>query len=257
MIIFSIWHHSHPRTQAECEWVMGSEAEAEQQESNKIPRLCLFSGPAIQKQMQMQSPERSGMLTPPLHTSASVPFHWEQEPGKPRPCNALVTFSSNSINPTTTDNICLELPPRLLLPSPNSTLFQGPRVASNRFRSPSFKMGKNRYNCYGSSSSSSSCASADRGLLGALVLIKGAGGSMKDNGWWWFGSSWRKKAFKVKREVTGASHVFPSSTDRETADTPTHNKMMKRSGSSSTLSHGKSRVWVRLYKNCVPIHKSM
>ncbi|KAJ1414726.1 hypothetical protein SESBI_18669 [Sesbania bispinosa] len=170
---------------------MGSEAE----EQSLILRLPLFSVPPMQMQ---SSPERSGMLTPPLHSSAAVPFRWEQEPGKPRPCNALVTFS----NPT--DRKCLELPPRLLIPSP-TTLLQGPYVVNNRFRSPSFKM-SSRYNCYGS-------FSTDRKPLGALVLIKGGG--FKDTGW--FGS-WRKRAFKIKREVTGGSHVFPSSSERD-ADT--------------------------------------
>ncbi|XP_061372903.1 uncharacterized protein At4g00950-like [Gastrolobium bilobum] len=190
---------------------MGCEAEAE--EHSKIPMLPLFSIPTI-----MQSPERSGMLTPPLHTSAAVPFRWEQEPGKPRPCNALVTFSKG-----------LELPPRLLAPS----LLEGSFVTSNRFRSPSFRKSNN---CYGS-------FSADRGLHGAMVLTKGE--AIKDKGWF---CSWRKKGFKVNREVTGGSHVFPSST---ATFGDTHNKVnrskMKRSGSfSSSLSHNKSRVWTTI-----------
>ncbi|KAK7285769.1 hypothetical protein RJT34_20550 [Clitoria ternatea] len=188
---------------------MGFEAEAEQK---RIPRLPLLSMPA------MQSPERPGTVTPPLHKSAAVPFRWEQEPGKPRPCSALVAFSNtNDFLPK-----CLELPPRLLIPSP-TTLLQGPYVSSNRFRSPSFRTTPN---CYGSD-------------LGNIVPTKGVG--IKDYGW--FGS-WRKKAFRVKkREVTGGSHVFPSSNDKET----THMPNMKRSGSSSSLSsHGKSRVWTSL-----------
>lgn len=105
-------------------------------------------------------------------------------------------------------------------------------MTNNRFKSPSFRMSNrnNGYSCYGSSSGS------DRGLLGAMVLIKGESG--------WFGS-WRKK---VKREVIGGSYVFPSATDNgesggSIADTR-NNKMTKRSMSSSALSHGKSRVWV-------------
>ncbi|XP_020210916.1 uncharacterized protein LOC109795788 [Cajanus cajan] len=44
----------------------------------------------------------------PLHSSASVPFRWEEEPGKPWPCSALISFSN--VNPPKS----LELPPRLL-----------------------------------------------------------------------------------------------------------------------------------------------
>ncbi|XP_027351033.1 uncharacterized protein At4g00950-like [Abrus precatorius] len=191
---------------------MGLEAESEAEaEQSNIPMLPLFSIQA------MQSPQRSGTLTPPLHTSASVPFRWEQEPGKPRPCSALVTFSNTK---------CLELPPRLLIPSP-TTVLQGPYVTSNRFRSPSFRT---TGNCYGSS---------DGGVLGAMVLTK----RIKHNGWW-FGS-WRKKAFKLKREVTGGSHVFPSSTDKDTTTADTHMPKMKRSGSFSNLSRSRFRVWVR------------
>lgn len=149
------------------------------EEQRSIARLPLFS-------IQSPETERSGMATPPLETLASVPFRWEQVPGKPRPCSALVSFS----NPK-----CLELPPRLFTPSP-ATVF---KVSTN--------------NCYGS----------DTKLLGAMVLTKA-------NDYCWFGS-WRKKAFKLnKREVTGASHVFPSSTD---TDIP---NMKQRSANS--------RIWV-------------
>nr|XP_043624685.1 uncharacterized protein At4g00950-like [Erigeron canadensis] len=69
-----------------------------------IPKLPLFS---------MSLPhisEPSGMLTPPLQTSASVPFQWEEQPGKPRPCTDLI------IHPTITrPEKSLDLPPRLAM----------------------------------------------------------------------------------------------------------------------------------------------
>ncbi|GAU13668.1 hypothetical protein TSUD_347720 [Trifolium subterraneum] len=212
---------------------MGSEAEVTEQESS-IPRLPLFSVSPLQK--PMESPERPGTVTPPLQTSGSVPFRWEQEPGKPRLCNALVPF----INPT---EKCLELPPRLLGVASPTLLQQGPYVTSNRFRSPSIKIEEDN-SCYGSFSS-------DRGLLGSTmgVLIK------RDSAW--FGS-WRKN---VKRDqISGGSHVFPSSSNGTIGiaeTTVTHNKMMKRSGSSSSFSrHGKSRVWTTIregMKQVVPL----
>ncbi|KAK7258481.1 hypothetical protein RIF29_24060 [Crotalaria pallida] len=203
---------------------MGSEAE---EQHSKIPKLPLFSIiPPMKK-----SPERSGMLTPPLHASASVPFNWEQEPGKPRPCTALVTFCDNNLLPK-----CLELPPRLLLPSP-TTVLEGPYVGegsrnSNRFQCPSFRM------------------SNEEVVLGSLDLTKGGG--IKDKGWWF--CSRRKNAFKVKRDVSGGSYVFPSSVEKEAEKNGvggTHNKVkmskiIKRSESFSNLSYGKSHFWVRL-----------
>lgn len=100
-----------------------SEAEAEK---SSIPTLPLFSIPPI------QSPEPSGTLTPPLHSTASVPFRWEEEPGRPR---AYPTISKPTIS--------LDLPPRLLLtdakvaklPSP-TTVLEGP----DTFRSFSFRI---------------------------------------------------------------------------------------------------------------------
>lgn len=202
---------------------MGGCCEAEfEAEESKIPRLPLFNPPP------MHSPERSGMVTPPLHTSASVPFGWEEEPGKPRPCTALATFSSSSSSHQTPNNKCLELPPRLLLtdanltklPSP-TTVLDGPYTRSE--------------DCYGSS------FSAERGQLGTMVLSKGKG----------FGF-WRKKDFRVK-------HVFPSSADNK--DDTNHNisaiigshhknvrmRKMKHHGSFANPFHAKSGAWVSLF----------
>ncbi|XP_039684435.1 uncharacterized protein [Medicago truncatula] len=91
----------------------------EEENGKKIPKLPLFMSPPPMH----YSPERSGTKTPPLHITASIPFGWEEEPGKPRPCTDLVTFS----NPTLVK--CLELPPRLFIdtkvPSP-TTVLDGP-----------------------------------------------------------------------------------------------------------------------------------
>ncbi|KAK7349417.1 hypothetical protein VNO77_06768 [Canavalia gladiata] len=210
----------------------GFESEVEAEECN-TPRLPLLNT------LTMHSPERSGMKTPPLHTSASVPFGWEEEPGKPRPCTALVTFS----NPTPR---CLELPPRLMsidaklnnnkLLSP-TTVLEGPY-----FQSPSFRMSED---CCGS-------FSAERGQLGTMVLNKGEG--IKDKGW--FGS-WREKCFKSKREASGGSHVFPSYVDKDThhvsAIVGSHKKVrvrkMKRSESFSNPFHAKPRLWKTIYES--------
>ncbi|XP_051143326.1 uncharacterized protein At4g00950-like isoform X2 [Andrographis paniculata] len=65
------------------------------------------------------------MLTPPLHPSASIPFQWEEAPGKPR-----------AAAPPDKAARCLDLPPRLMLhdeakittiPSPTAVL-DGPYV---------------------------------------------------------------------------------------------------------------------------------
>ncbi|KAI3987972.1 hypothetical protein MKX01_021086, partial [Papaver californicum] len=109
---------------------MGFEAEPEP-EPTSAPKLSLFSLPN-------QSPEPTGMLTPPLRPPASVPFLWEEAPGKPR-----VGCRENSSNDVAR---CLELPPRLLsevkiteIPSP-TTVLEGPYITgrSSSFSSASF-----------------------------------------------------------------------------------------------------------------------
>ncbi|KAJ6976668.1 hypothetical protein D5086_022882 [Populus alba] len=64
------------------------------------PKLSLFSLPG----KLHESPAR--MLTSPIHTLASVPFKWEDAPGKPSP-----PCMPQSDEPKI--DRCLELPPRL------------------------------------------------------------------------------------------------------------------------------------------------
>ncbi|GMH19754.1 hypothetical protein Nepgr_021595 [Nepenthes gracilis] len=54
------------------------------------------------------SSEPPGMVTPPLQAMASVPFQWEEAPGRPRFLNS----GSSPFKPKSAR--CLDLPPRLL-----------------------------------------------------------------------------------------------------------------------------------------------
>ncbi|KAI5422044.1 uncharacterized protein LOC127076090 isoform X2 [Lathyrus oleraceus] len=131
-----------------------------EEKSMKIPKLPLLNTLPI-----IHSPERSGTKTPPFHITVSVPFGWEEEPGKPKPCTDLVTFS----NPTTFK--CLELPPRLLVDTkvPSlTTVFDGPYKKD--------------------------CSGTEK--LGTLILKKEMG--VKKKGLF---RNWRKKDIKVKKHV--------------------------------------------------------
>ncbi|KAH7578064.1 hypothetical protein ACOSP7_000811 [Xanthoceras sorbifolium] len=239
---------------------MGSETDIEQSSTLTLPLFSITT---------MESPERPGMLTSPLHTSASVPFRWEEEPGKPKPCTALTTYS----NPNNGfAHKCLELPPRLLLmdhanssklSSSPTTVLEGPYVGRPRFQGSSFRMSSE---CYGSFRRSLS-PERDHDPLGAFVLKRGH----KERGG--FGSwSWRRGVLKGnKREVGGGSYVFPSSVDRDSdcsresdessssTSTSTSDKIttIKRAGSFPTLSVPvvKSHFWATIYgglKQVVP-----
>ncbi|XVF53382.1 hypothetical protein PTKIN_Ptkin05aG0095000 [Pterospermum kingtungense] len=102
---------------------MGSDAECE---TTTTPKLSLYSFPG-------KTEEPSGMLTPPIYTSASIPFQWEEAPGKPRPCPSTSDTTTTSTQSKPNAARKLELPPRLLaheakvtnMPSP-TTVLDGP-----------------------------------------------------------------------------------------------------------------------------------
>ncbi|KAK9074294.1 hypothetical protein SSX86_006891 [Deinandra increscens subsp. villosa] len=89
---------------------MGSDEESD---PYSVPKLPLFStAPHL--------PEPSGTSTPPLQTAASVPFRWEEQPGKPRPVSDLIILSPN--HTTRPDRFPdLILPPRLFTPESTGT----------------------------------------------------------------------------------------------------------------------------------------
>ena len=200
--------------------------------ASSSPQLPLFSAsPKL-------SAEPSGLSTPPLQTSASVPFLWEQEPGKPLPCTALITLP--------THNKCLDLPPRLQptehsrlitkTPSP-TTVLDGPY---NVISSASFRL-----------FSSSKRHDSFHTPFGPERLHMGRKGL--------FGNSWgqRYKSFKLKgsKEEIGseASSVFSLSLDEKEDENESDvnrtsakvkRPKFRRRGSFSTLSHVKSHFWV-------------
>lgn len=212
---------------------MGSEAEPES------PKLPLFS------MSHIQSNEPSGYLTPPFYTSVSVPFRWEEEPGKPRPCTALAIIP----DPIDSSQKSLELPPRLLLEtkllSP-TTVLEGPYVGRSRFQSSSFRIVGRE--CYGSFSPDHERS----GQLGAFVLSKSG---VKEKGWL---DSWGRRVLKGKREVGGANYVFPSSVDGEidggggsvgeSSSFKVKNTRHRRARSFSTLSHSRPHFWATIYQ---------
>lgn len=182
----------------------------------------------------MQSPYHSGMLTPPLHTLASVPFQWEEEPGKPRPCTALIALP----NPKNTETKCLELPPRLFMesttkitkmPSPTRVL-DGPYVGipnlSSSFRSLVEAKG---------SFDGSSSKSPEKVQLRTVVLSK------KGNKRRGLFDSWGKKTITVlkgrKKEIGD-----------DDAGTKAKIGKLTRNGSFSSFTQARSHLWDAIYE---------
>ncbi|MED6194454.1 hypothetical protein PIB30_028752 [Stylosanthes scabra] len=189
------------------------------------------------------SPERSGTVTPPLCTLASVPFHWEEEPGKPRATsNAIVTLT----NSKSKSNSSLQLPPRLqqLLHD------EGDDDDATKVHSPSSVL-EGPY-CV-SRSNTCHLPPSSRSFNKAM--------RMKERGW--FGSLRGEKGFNVRREVTRGSYVFTSNSTSSSAEEDYHvnvsdNKVrsvtkMQRSRSISHLFHAKPWTMIcESFKQVVP-----
>ncbi|XP_045816005.1 uncharacterized protein At4g00950-like [Trifolium pratense] len=101
----------------------------------------------------MSSSEIATSPSPP-HTTISIPFKWEEAPGKPRHCHTQSELNNNTVTTTTT----LELPPRLLfldsklnVPSP-TTVLDGPYVGRAMSFTSSYRTPRENWNSnFGSS----------------------------------------------------------------------------------------------------------
>ncbi|CAF2034476.1 unnamed protein product [Brassica napus] len=200
---------------------MAAEKESEQQENLAAMKLPV---------LPIKPNSHSHSMSSPIHSSiaASVPFSWEEEPGKPKQHSS--SSSSSSSSPLTSSpqtHKSLELPPRLhslekdggKLNSP-ITVFDGPysMTRSRRLDSPSFRMMvKGSGDCYGSFRSDmygdlddvdEETKQESMSSGGSLALVK------KRRGLGFFGFS-RRRALKRKTEFGRGSYVFPSSVERE------------------------------------------
>ncbi|KAL0642364.1 hypothetical protein Bca4012_040654 [Brassica carinata] len=207
---------------------MAAEKEPEQEENSAAMKLPV---------LPIKPNSHSHSMSSPIHSSiaASVPFSWEEEPGKPKQHSS--SSSSSSSSPLTSysssspqTHKSLELPPRLhslekdgrSLTKLNSpiTVFDGPysMTRSRRLDSPSFRMMvKGGGDCYGSFRSDmygdlddvdEETKQENMSSGGSLALVK------KRRGLGFFGFS-RRRALKRKTEFGRGSYVFPSSVDRE------------------------------------------
>ncbi|XP_073128073.1 uncharacterized protein [Henckelia pumila] len=119
-----------------------------------LPLLNIHAPPVT-----AHSPRHSGSETPPLQTLASVPFRWEEQPGKPRPCTALHQALK-----------CLELPPCKASKTPSPTaVLDGPyNVGRPKFSS--LRYFKDSFDSYSGGSSSS--PADDSALIGDRCITR-------------------------------------------------------------------------------------
>ncbi|XP_075521204.1 uncharacterized protein At4g00950-like [Primulina tabacum] len=193
------------------------------------------------------SPQRSGTATPPLQTLVSVPFQWEEEPGKPRPCTALIALPEPAAK-------LLELPPcRMPLimeptnkitktPSPTTVLDAPYNLARPKFSSFRFFM-ENHYSFDSYSSASPESAVDD------IWIGKKSNGRRRGTGF----LKWRGGT----KEAIGGDFIGFSSSSVASCDSDTESckkvKMegkLRRIGSISTVSDARptTHLWAAVYE---------
>ncbi|KAL5710605.1 hypothetical protein ACHQM5_021147 [Ranunculus cassubicifolius] len=204
--------------------------------SSTPPKLSLFSLPNHQL-----LPEPPGMLTPPLQRTASIPFLWEEAPGKP--------LFSSSMN-TTKISRCLELPPRLLsseikltdIPSSSpSTVLDGPYVSRSLSAREKFTLFQE---------------------IGSISKRRDES-SNKGSGTWGIKKGGSKRNTRVCEDscdISPSSSSFGGFGNRDSVD---HTKVkitrIKRTGSFFSLSQSKphhTHIWASIYgtfKQVVPL----
>ncbi|KAK6142669.1 hypothetical protein DH2020_023017 [Rehmannia glutinosa] len=193
----------------------------------------------------MHSPEHpSGTATPPLQTLASVPFKWEEQPGKPRPCTDIIVLPGPAK--------CLELPPcRMLLMDPTNkmpsptTVLDGP-YAVGRPMFSSFRFFREAQCSFDSTSSDSPRSSVD-------VLLGNKSKGQKTMKRFNFGRGLRFKS--GKKEVDGGSFGFSSPSSTTGCDGVERLKMegqMRRNGSFS--GHSQAATTARL---CATLYEKL
>ncbi|KAJ8529302.1 hypothetical protein K7X08_036137 [Anisodus acutangulus] len=196
----------------------------------------------------VNTPEDLGMSTP-LHTFASIPFSWEEKPGKPHPCTDIIPLPNNNI--FNEPKLCLEPPPRLYnyymestktFLSP-TTVLDGPYITSKP-KFFSFRLLRDRRRRQGSFDSS---ASSETGQLSAFVL--GSKNKVESKSWW------RRPIVKSK-PGDETSFGFPSSIDTtdcvslidECSGSAMKMETLRRSGSFSGHSQTKTHIWATIYE---------
>lgn len=104
------------------------------------------------------------MPTPPNKTLASVPFQWEEAPGKPRRTDNTSPSTQNSTSSSATAARRLDLPPRLLVLTNNTTTDSSNKFSSSFYSPTTVLDGPDR----GQSFSRSSSISVRKESLGCL-----------------------------------------------------------------------------------------
>ncbi|EYU28554.1 hypothetical protein MIMGU_mgv1a018661mg [Erythranthe guttata] len=192
------------------------------------------------------SPEHlSGTATPPLHTLASVPFKWEEQPGKPRPCTDIIAL------PEPTAIKCLDLPPCRTklpkLPSPTAVLDGPYNLARPKFSS--FRFFREARAASFDSSSSGGGGGSPLSSVDVLIGKKSSttnGGLTKTRRLFNFPSSTLRSCNKSGAD--GGSLGFSPSSGDERCKTTT----MRRNGSFSSLAQAAPthhHLWGSIYES--------
>ncbi|KAJ8534827.1 hypothetical protein K7X08_016555 [Anisodus acutangulus] len=178
----------------------------EEASNNSTPKLALFSTPPLTMKLKYSPQYSSGILTPPLNTTlVSVPFKWEEQPGKPRPCTDLIISIFNDHQPKS-----LEPPPARLYCLENTKIPSPTTVLDN----------------------------VERGRLGTLVLYNKNNKVRCRRGYWWHRFVKRRKGGGGNKKETGVGEgnfVFSSSSHVDSTNSSV--KMARHRRNAKSNSH--------------------
>ncbi|XP_073145041.1 uncharacterized protein At4g00950-like [Henckelia pumila] len=198
--------------------------------------------------MNKMSPQRSGTATPPLQASVSVPFKWEEEPGKPRLCTALIALHEPEAK-------FLELPPcRMPLitktPSP-TTVLDGPYNLS-RPKFSSFRIFRENHDSFDSYSSASPESAVDDMWIGKKINGRRtpANGFLSRTNLKWRGGK-REFGGDVVGYFSPVYSVAGCDSDTESCKKVKMEGKLKRLASISTISDRpttRTKLWAAIYE---------
>ncbi|CAA2981680.1 uncharacterized protein At4g00950 isoform X2 [Olea europaea var. sylvestris] len=214
---------------------MGLEVE-DHYEPSSTPKLYLYKLPCKPRQPQE-------MVTPPLQTSVSVPFQWEEAPGKPRATAALSEQAITTTPPPAKYKSarCLDLPPRLLtinhdtgkstvLPSP-TTVLDGPYVDQTVSNTCSFSFRREPL------------VGLEEGIFGG-VKSKSRKEKTKFGSWRWGSSTENEKPVRGSFDFSNSLRDVPAN-DKNVKIT----RISKKSRSFFNFSSRNSNSWADIFSS--------
>ncbi|KAI5649603.1 hypothetical protein M9H77_35608 [Catharanthus roseus] len=227
--------------------IMAKYSERLENEPNSTPKLSLTKLPSKLRFSSVMS----SAATPPLNRLASIPFEWEEAPGKPRSDLIMITAAASpAASKRTSVARCLDLPPRLLNSSSPTTVLDGPDHHGSPHKTVSFSSNSipkgsfRRLHEEAAAVVRRSDSGGEKSSGDIEEIIRGK--RIKVSSW-----RWGERSFKEIRHC-GNHHRSSSSTSPNSSKSCRHanaklSRINKRRSSFLNLSHAGSNLLSSVY----------